>query len=57
MERYVDCIILSFLTIAFPHSVFITNAYFIIQKGTLEYFIKWKGWPDSDNTWESEDNV
>jgi hypothetical protein len=27
------------------------------RKGQKEYFVKWKGWPDSYNQWELEENL
>ncbi len=27
------------------------------QRCKLQYLIKWKGYPESDNTWEPADNV
>ena len=27
------------------------------RKRQLQYLIKWKGYPDADNTWESADHV
>ncbi|CAG8459017.1 12983_t:CDS:2 [Ambispora leptoticha] len=29
----------------------------ITKGGKLQYFLKWKGYPDSDNTWEKEEDV
>ncbi|EOD32681.1 hypothetical protein EMIHUDRAFT_230451 [Emiliania huxleyi CCMP1516] len=25
------------------------------RRGKLTYLVKWRGWPDEDNTWEAED--
>jgi hypothetical protein len=27
------------------------------QRKTLQYLIKWKGYPESDNTWEDADQI
>src|SRR5712671_6864234 len=35
----------------------IINHRFFGQRKTLQYLIKWKGYPSSDNTWEPVDNV
>ena len=27
------------------------------RKGVVEYFVKWKGYPDKFNSWEAESNI
>ncbi|CAG8433691.1 11267_t:CDS:2 [Ambispora gerdemannii] len=29
----------------------------LLKGGKLQYFLKWKGYPDSENTWEKEEDV
>jgi hypothetical protein len=35
----------------------IVNHHHFRRKRQLQYLIKWKGYPDADNTWESADHV
>uniref|UniRef100_A0A3Q0RKQ3 Chromo domain-containing protein n=1 Tax=Amphilophus citrinellus TaxID=61819 RepID=A0A3Q0RKQ3_AMPCI len=28
-----------------------------VRKGTVEYLLKWQGWPPKYSTWEPEDNI
>lgn len=30
---------------------------FYSSKGVTQYYLKWKGYPEDDNTWENESDV